>query len=63
MKTKGNDDHGVMNVSEVARELGVAAKTIREWSSNGSLPCKRTPSGWRVYDTATVNAFKKARNA
>ena len=50
---------GVMTVSEAARQLGVAAKTVREWSDAGKLACQRTETGFRVYDATTVREFKR----
>jgi excisionase family DNA binding protein len=51
----------VLNVSEAARVLGVAAKTVRVWTEAGKLPCQRTNLGYRIYDAKTVAALKKAR--
>lgn len=48
---------GVLTVSEAARVLGVAAKTVREWSDAGKLPCQRTAAGFRVYDATEIRAF------
>ena len=62
-KKQSADPASVLNVSEAARILGVAAKTVRAWTEAGKLSCQRTPAGYRIYDAKTVAAFKKAREA
>ena len=52
---------GALNVSEAARILGVSAVTLRQWTDAGKIACQRTPGGYRIYDLAAINAFKKAR--
>lgn len=54
---------GTMLVSEAARELGVAAKTVRDWTAAGKLDCQRTPGGMRLYDVGQVRKFKETRDA
>jgi DNA-binding transcriptional MerR regulator len=64
LRSKQETNEGVlMLVSEVARELGVCAKTIRLWTENGRLPCKRTPAGFRIYTVKDINTFKEARKS
>jgi excisionase family DNA binding protein len=55
--TRGPES-AVMSVSEAARELGIAAKTVREWTAVGKLVCQRTQSGFRVYDAAAIRALR-----
>lgn len=57
------EDCALLTTSEAARELGVAAKTVREWTSRGRLPCTRTPAGFRIYSGKELNKFVEARGA
>ena len=55
---------GRMTISEVARQLGVSAKTIRRWEEAGKVPAaKKDWRGWRVYlpkDVARLVSFHDA---
>jgi len=40
-----------LRVSNVARELGVAPRTVRQWAADGILPAhKRGPKLWFFYE-------------
>jgi DNA-binding transcriptional MerR regulator len=44
-----------LTVGQVARRIGVSARTVRFWSDEGLVePVGRSPSGYRTYDAAAV---------
>src|SRR3989337_2593576 len=48
--------HVVMQIGEVAREIGVATSAIRFYEESGLLPePNRTPSGYREYDPSVID--------
>ena len=49
-----------MTVSEVARELDIAAETVREWADSGKLPMRRTAGGIRVFERAAIERVRRA---
>jgi len=51
---------GPMTVSEVARELDIAAETVREWADSGKLPMRRTAGGIRVFERADIERVRRA---
>ena len=51
----------VLTVSEAARELDVAAQTIREWADRGKLPAIRTSGGQRLFQRADVERVRQER--
>ena len=52
-----------LTVSEAARELDVAAQTIRTWADSGMLPNARTAGGQRIFQRADIDRFLAARVA
>jgi excisionase family DNA binding protein len=44
-------------VSQVARELGVSAGTVRRWTDEGDLGCYRTPGNQRRFSHEQLEAF------
>src|SRR3954469_9187964 len=51
-----------MKIGEVARHAGVSIDTVRFYERRGVLPePERLPSGYRVYEPATVERIKLAR--
>ena len=38
----------MVNQAEAAKRLGVCAKTLREWTEKGVVPCLRVPGTRRV---------------
>ncbi|HVR79958.1 MAG TPA: heavy metal-responsive transcriptional regulator [Acidimicrobiia bacterium] len=55
-----------MQIGEVARKVGVATSAIRFYEETGLIPePERTPSGYRVYDSAVIDrlAFIRAGQA
>jgi DNA-binding transcriptional MerR regulator len=51
-----------MKIGEVARSAGVSIDTVRFYERRGVLPePERLPSGYRVYEPATVERIKLAR--
>ena len=50
-----------MTVGEVAKQLDVAADTVRWWTRIGRLPAARTQSGVRLIDRRDVEIMRRAR--
>jgi excisionase family DNA binding protein len=48
-------------VSEAARELGVAASTIRRLEERGTLKAIRTPGGTRIFEASDVRKLAAQR--
>lgn len=48
-----------LNVSEAARELGVSAATLRDWTNRGLVPYLRTPGGQRRFTHAQIRQIKE----
>jgi len=44
-----------VSVQHAARRLGVSPVTVRRWTANGTLPCKRTPGGHRRISTEDLD--------
>lgn len=50
---------GRMSITEVAKDLGVTAKTITRWERAGKIkPAKRDWRGWRVYSKEDLSEMK-----
>ena len=50
----------VMRVAEVAREIGVSERFLREAEKTGKLPkAKRDLNGWRVYNEEDLKNLRK----
>ena len=48
-----------MRIGEVAEQAVVTTKTIRYYESIGVLPTpERTPSGYRAYDSTTLDRLR-----
>ena len=52
-----------LTVSEAARELDVAAQTIRTWADSGMLPNARTAGGQRIFQRADIDELIAKRRA
>ena len=51
-----------MNIGELAGSSGVSVDTVRFYERRGVLPKpRRRPSGYRIYDEASVERMKLAR--
>jgi DNA-binding transcriptional MerR regulator len=51
-----------MRIGELAEQAGISAKAIRYDEQIGILaPAARTPSGYRAYDQAALDAGVRAR--
>jgi excisionase family DNA binding protein len=46
-----------LTVSQAAKHLGVAERTLRRWADDGRLPAYSTPGGHRRFRVADVEAF------
>ena len=56
--------NGRMTITEVARRLGVAPKTITRWEKAGRIQrSKRDWRGWRVYNHADFRILKDFFNS
>ena len=51
----------LLTVSEAARELDVAAQTVREWADGGKLPTKLTAGGQRIFQRTDVERVREER--
>jgi MerR family transcriptional regulator, copper efflux regulator len=56
--------NGKMNISAASQASGVSAKMIRHYESLGLVPgVRRSASGYREYDEATVHVLRFIRRA
>jgi len=46
-----------LTVSQAAKHLGVAERTLRRWANDGRVPAYSTPGGHRRFRVADVDAF------
>ncbi len=51
----------LMSTSQVARELRVSEKTVRNFDRRGLLKGRRLGNGMRVFDREAVEKFKASR--
>ena len=49
----------LLSISEAARRLGVADKTLRSWADKGLVPHVRLPSGYRRFDPADIERLQR----
>ena len=47
-----------LKVSELARRSGVPATTVRFYDTEGLLPARRSPSGYRLFDDTAVERLR-----
>ena len=48
-----------LSITEVARQLGVTAKTITRWEKTGKVKrAKRDWRGWRIYSTDDLEEMR-----
>ena len=53
-----------LSITEVARQLGVTAKTITRWEKAGKIKrAKRDWRGWRTYSKEDVEEMRNLREA
>jgi len=52
----------VLTTGEVSRVLGLSADRIRQLERYGELPARRTETGVRLFERATVEAFRRSRD-
>lgn len=57
------DEHpGPLTIGQLARRTGLAVRTLRFWSDEGAVPpVSRSPSGYRLYDAASVARVELVR--
>lgn len=56
------DGNRLYSIGELARRTGLSVKTIRFYSDTGVVPpTDRTPSGYRLYDIASVSRLELVR--
>lgn len=51
-----------LNISEVAKKLGVHPSTVRSWADNGHIPVHRTKGGHRRFLLGDVDLWVQAQN-
>jgi excisionase family DNA binding protein len=52
--------NGKITITELARDLGVSAKTILRWEKAGKIrKARRDWRGWRVYAPEDINELKE----
>jgi excisionase family DNA binding protein len=51
----------LLTTSDAARQLGIAANTLRVWERTGRLPAIRTASGVRLFARADVDRIAAER--
>ena len=56
-------DGDLLSSSELARLLGVHAKTVARWRTDNGLPCIRTTGGHRRYRWSDVTAWLERGDA
>ncbi|MCM8813895.1 MAG: helix-turn-helix domain-containing protein [Candidatus Omnitrophica bacterium] len=57
-------DEQRLSISEVARQLAVAPKTLVRWEKSGKVKkAKRDWRGWRVYTVADIVSLKNFKEA
>ena len=47
----------LLTISQAARRLGISQNTLRAWADKGLIPHVRTPTGYRRFDAAELEAF------
>ena len=53
-----------LSITEVARQLGVTAKTITRWEKTGKVKrAKRDWRGWRIYSTEDLEEMRNLLEA
>lgn len=50
-------DSYFMRVSQVGKQLGISASTVRKYTREGKLECSLNPAGQRIYTQENVNKF------
>ncbi len=50
-----------MRIGELTRETGVTRKAVRYYEAHGLLTSRRTPSGYRDFDTAALEVVRAIR--
>ena len=62
-----NDDSSeineILSTSTAARELNVAAQTVRLWERTGKLPAVKTTDGRRLFSRSDIEKLKRERAA
>ena len=51
-----------ITTSEAAKILGVTSRTVRNWASEGKLPCTYTEGGHRRFSAAEVQSFLEQKS-
>ena len=53
----------MLSVGQARRVLGVASRTLRDYTQQGKLPDMRGPSGRRIFRRGDLDALKAGRGA
>ena len=48
-----------LNSKEVANILGINISTLKRWTDNGTIKCKKTPGGHRKFTMQNVREYYK----
>jgi excisionase family DNA binding protein len=47
----------LLTITQAAARLGVNKKTLRSWADRGYVPHIKTPTKYRLFDPAALDAF------
>ena len=48
-----------LNSKEVANILGINISTLKRWTDNGTIKCKKTPGGHRKFTMQHIREYYK----
>ncbi len=63
MKHDACEVNEILSTSTAARELNVAAQTVRLWERLGKLPAMKTTDGRRLFFRSDIEKLKRERAA
>ena len=46
-----------------AQEIGISPRTLDNWAKDGRIKFSRSPSGWRLFDSAEIARAKASLKA
>lgn len=63
MNHDSSEVNEILSTSTAARELNVAAQTVRLWERLGKLPARKTTDGRRLFFRSDIEKLKRERAA